>query len=390
MLLTCITMELKPSARLARLCLLTFGLQAFNYVAAIALPPPTGPYHVGKTRRTIHYYNDHDPVAPNNVSTAFLMTVFYPTLQKPKDPPRPYLWNGVAEYYEDHWNYTQGYLQSLTSTVQHDAPFLKGPVGQSPFPTLIFGPGGGGTPVDGNTILLSELASYGYTVIGLDHPWDQPYIKFPNGTAVIGTAWDTWLTIDFIPAVYDVRIVDNRDVIDRLPEIVAELGAPINTSLIGALGFSLGGASGIGTMYYENIVSGLNMDGSFWGKTAVNDSSVDVKKPVFMFGQEGHLGGDPSWGTFPIWQTGLFRYLLVTGTTELDFCDNTFWRLREPNPRLGGTIDPYRMINITNAYVKAFFDLTLLGHNSPLMEGPFDEYPEVLWYDKHGNQYPST
>ncbi|KAI3334471.1 hypothetical protein F4824DRAFT_501991 [Ustulina deusta] len=377
--------------RSLRLCLVTFGLeslQILSAVAATAIPPPTGPYYVGKTRRPIHHYYNHDPLAPNNITTAFLATFFYPTTQKPKAPPQPYLWNGIAEYYEKHWNYTQGFLQSLTSTVQCDAPFLKGPVGQSPFPTIIFGPGGGGPPVDGNTILLSELASHGFTIIGVDHPWDQPYIKFPNdGPAVVGTAWDTWLTAEQIPAVYETRVVDNKALLERLPEIVEKLNAPINTSLIGALGFSLGGASAIGTIYDEKIVSGLNMDGSFWGRTAANDSSSDVKKPVFLFGQEGHLGGDPSWGSFPLWQTGPFRYLLVTGTTELDFFDNTFWRLLEPNPRLGGTIDPYRMINITNAYVKAFFDLTLLGRNSSILDGPSEDYPEVLWYDKYGNQY---
>ncbi|KAI0975553.1 hypothetical protein F4678DRAFT_483825 [Xylaria arbuscula] len=361
------------------------GLEIISSVVATVIPPPTGPYYVGKTRRTIHHDYNQDPLAPNNVSTAFLATIFYPTKQKPTGPPQPYLWDGIADYYEKEWNYTQGFLQSLTSTVQYDAPFLDGTVGQSPFPTIIFGPGGGGPPVDGNTILLSELASHGYTIIGLDHPWDQPYIKFPNGSAVVGTAWDTWLTTAQVPAVYETRVVDFKVLLERLPEIVASLNAPINTSLIGALGFSLGGASAVGTIYDEKIVSGLNMDGSFWGRTAANDSSSDVEKPVFLFGHDGHLG-DPSWVTFPLWQTGSFRWLLVSNTTELDFFDNTFWRLLEPNPRLGGTIDPYRMINITNAYVKAFFDLTLLGRNSSILDGPSDEYPEVLWYDKFGNQ----
>ncbi|KAF2965912.1 hypothetical protein GQX73_g7665 [Xylaria multiplex] len=351
-------MIINPNARSVMHCLTVFGLVSLQFlilVEAISIPPPTGPYHVGKTRRAIHHYYDHDPLAPNNISTAFLATIFYPTDQKPKAPPQPYLWNGIAEYYENRWNYTKGFLQSLTSIVQYDAPFLEGSVGQSPFPTIIFGPGGGGPPVDGNTILLSELASHGYTIIGVDHPWDQPYIQFPNGTAVVGTAWDTWLTLAQVTPVYEARVIDNTVLLETLPQLVEDLNAPINTSLIGSLGFSLGGAAAIGTMYDEKIVSGLNMDGSFWGRTAANNSSSDVKKPVLLFGHELHLGGDPSWASFPLWQTGSFRYLLVNGTTELDFFDNTFWRLLEPNSQLGGTVDPYRMINITNAYVKAFF-----------------------------------
>ncbi|KAI8624473.1 hypothetical protein F5Y19DRAFT_491010 [Xylariaceae sp. FL1651] len=381
-----------PIMHSAKLSLFSFCLiilQIFSTVEAIALPPPTGPYYVGKIRRTIHHYNDHDPLAPNNVSTAFLATIFYPTAQKPQGPPQPYLWSGVAQYYEDRWNYTEGFLQSLTSTVQYNAPFLKGSAGQSPFPTILFGPGGGGPPVDGNTILLSELASHGYTIIGLDHPWDQPYLLFPNGTSVAGTGWDAYYnSAAQIAPIYETRVIDNEVLLNNLPKIVKQLSAPINTSLIGGLGFSIGGASAVGTMYHEKLVSGLNMDGSFWGRTAANDSTADVEKPVFMFGDEGHLGNDLSWITFPLWQTGYFRYLLVNGTTELDFCDNTFWRLIEPNPRLGGTIDPLRMINITNAYVKAFFDLTLLGKKSLILDGPSAAYPEVLWYDKYGNQYP--
>ncbi|KAI0537908.1 hypothetical protein GGR58DRAFT_501680 [Xylaria digitata] len=380
-----------PNVRSVMLCLAAFGLASLQFlilVAATTIPSSTGPYHVGKTRRTIHHHYGHGPLAPKNVGTAFLATIFYPTNQKPKAPPQPYPWGGIAEYYENRWNYTEGFLQSLTSTVQYDTPFLEGSVGQSPFPTIIFGPGGGGPPVDGNTIFLSELAPHGYTIICVDHPWDQAYIQFPNGTAVAGTAWDTWLTLAQVTPVYEIRIIDNKVLLEAFSQLIEELKAPINTSLIGSLGFSLSGAAAIGTIYDEKIVSRLNMDGSLWGKAAANNSSSDAKKPVFLFGHELHLGGDPSWASFPRWQTGSFRYLLVNGTTELDFFDDAFWRLLEPNSQLGGTIDPYRMINITNAYVKAFFDLTLLGQYSPILDGPSKEYPEVLWYDKYGNQYP--
>ncbi|KAJ8104818.1 hypothetical protein ONZ43_g7677 [Nemania bipapillata] len=97
-----------PSMRFRLLQLCLAGLQLSNHAAAIALPNPTGPYHVGKLRRTIHHTYAHDPLAPNNVSTAFLMTMFYPTPQAPTGPPQPYLWDGVAAYYEAHWNYTAG------------------------------------------------------------------------------------------------------------------------------------------------------------------------------------------------------------------------------------------------------------------------------------------
>ncbi|KAI1332562.1 hypothetical protein F5Y16DRAFT_119406 [Xylariaceae sp. FL0255] len=363
---------------------------------AILIPPPTGPFHVGRTRRTIHHINNHDPLAPNNVSTAFLATIIYPTKQEPRGPPQPYLWPGLAQFYEDRWNYSSGFLQSLTSVVQEDAPFLEGEVGKSPYPTLLFGSAGGGPPVDGNMILLSELASHGYTIIGLDHPFDQPYLLFPNGTAVIGTGWDAYYTGPQIVPIFEMRLNDTSVLVHRLDDFICELQAPINSTLVGALGFSLGGAAAIGSAYNISLIkSALNMDGTMYDRAAANTSQTDVGKPVFLFGHNEHLydaalkEGDKSWGTFPLWQSDL-RFMLVSNSTELDFFDNTFWRLIEPNPRLGGTIYPLRMLNITNAYVKAFFDLTLLGEDSPIMNGPSAEYPEVRWYYKNGTQYGSS
>ena len=50
---------------------------------ATCLLPPTGKYHIGVTRHVVEHYNSHDILAPNNVSTGFLATIYYPTLQKP-------------------------------------------------------------------------------------------------------------------------------------------------------------------------------------------------------------------------------------------------------------------------------------------------------------------
>ncbi|KAI1470530.1 uncharacterized protein F4812DRAFT_456540 [Daldinia caldariorum] len=150
-------------------------------IEAVSLPPPTGPYQVGVRKYAIDYYNDHDPVAPNNISTAFLATIFYPTLQKPEGAPKPYLNPETAAFFEQNWHYSNGTLSSITSTVQEDAPFLEPESAADGLPTILFGPGGGGPPVEGNTILLSELASHGYAIIGIDHPFEQPFIRYPNG-----------------------------------------------------------------------------------------------------------------------------------------------------------------------------------------------------------------
>lgn len=354
-----------------------------SVVSALGLPQPTGPYHVGVIKHTIEYFNPNDPLAPNNISTAFLATIFYPTSQKPEGEPKPYLNPETAAFYEETWNYTSGTLGSITSTVQKDAPFLKGSVGKSSHPTILFGPGGGGPPVEGNTILLSELASYGYAIIGLDHPFEQPFLRYPNGTGVIGADID-YNNAELITTIYNTRLVDNNVFLERLPELVRELKAPFNITHIGALGYSLGGAAAMGSMYdHSHLVSGLNLDGSLFGRP--NSTASDVKRPVLLLASQGHSGEgeihDSSWTTFLAWQTGYVRELSITGTTHHDFCDDTFWKTIEGTDPTTGPIDGNRQVRILNTFVKAFFDFTLLGRNSSILDAPSPEWPEIVFHN---------
>ncbi|RYP62640.1 hypothetical protein DL771_009633 [Monosporascus sp. 5C6A] len=71
----------------------------------------------------------------------------------------------IASLYEDRWNLTAGILSSLTWTLQEDAPFLACAAGRPSYPTLIFGPGGGGPPLDApfNT---THSAAFGHSLGG--------------------------------------------------------------------------------------------------------------------------------------------------------------------------------------------------------------------------------
>ncbi|KAJ2986971.1 hypothetical protein NUW58_g4769 [Xylaria curta] len=364
----------------------TFAVLQGCLTQAIALPPPTGKYHIGVSKHTIEHYNPRDVLAPNNVSTAFLATIYYPTLQKPAGPPRPYLEPELAAIMETQWNYTSGFLSKFTSNIQRDAPFVKGRVGESEFPTLLFGPGGGGPPVPGNTILISELVSHGYTVVGLDHPFEQLFIRYPNGTGVIGVDID-YGSSQLLEAIYNTRLIDNVVFLDYFPKLTHKLGAPFNTSHFGLFGYSLGGAAALGSVYHDRrVLSGLNLDGTMFGLPALNNTWADAKKPVFLLGNEYHTGEDAihdvTWETFPSWQTEYFRLFTINGSTHHDFCDDTFWKTIEPTDPSTGPIDGNRQFRIMNAYVKAFFDFTLMGWNSSLLDGPSAEWPEVVFHDK--------
>ena len=168
---------------LRRVLVLLTGQVVLRQVHSAIIPPPTGKYTVSRTKIEIPYVNTGDPIAPNNVTTAFLATVYYPTPKSFVGAPVPYLDPALAVLFEDAYNVTAGSFQNLTTdAIVWDAPLLK----DTGYPTLLFGPAGIGPPVEMFSILLSDLASYGYTVIGADHPWEQPFIRWPNGTALYG------------------------------------------------------------------------------------------------------------------------------------------------------------------------------------------------------------
>ncbi|MBY8998250.1 MAG: acetylhydrolase, partial [Candidatus Thorarchaeota archaeon] len=47
-----------------------------------------------------------------------------------------------------------------------------------------------------------------------------------------------------------------------------------------------------------------------------------------------------------------------------------------------GSIDGYRMLDILNSYILAFFNEHINSITSPLLDGPSLDYPEVLFYSK--------
>ncbi|KAH8193849.1 hypothetical protein TruAng_011983 [Truncatella angustata] len=244
--------------------LLYLGIVATASADAISIPPTTGHYHVGVRKLEIPYINTGDPIAPNNVTTSFLATAFYPTSQKGSTKQSPYLDPATAALYEVLKNLTIGTIGNLTSALARDAPAVHD---LTAFPTLIFGPGGWGPPTEFYTILLSDLASHGYAVFGLDHPYEQPFVRYPNGTGLYGLplSFDTG-DVDFINTLQTIRVNETIAFIDRLPLVAELLGAPLNQTHIGTLGHSLGGAAALGAaLKDERISSGINMDGEFWG-----------------------------------------------------------------------------------------------------------------------------
>ncbi|TPX15896.1 uncharacterized protein E0L32_000230 [Thyridium curvatum] len=353
---------------------------------ASEIPPLTGSYNVGASKHVIDFYNPKDPFAPHNISTGFMATLFYPTLQRPCSSCRPYLQPETAGLMEKAWNFTQGTLAAMTTAhVQWDAPWLPLKETRLPMPTLVFGPGGGGPPVECYTMILTELASRGYIVAGLDHPFEQPFIRWPNGTGQYGLPAD-YDGIDerLYGIMHDMRVNETLRFVEAWPELARSLGVPhanhagfLESTAVGVFGHSLGGAAAIGAAArasHQVIASALSLDGGVLNKT-------DLARPVMNLGQQATVDPsfNPEWTEFARLQTGWMRAFSVEGTEHHDFDDGAFWKLS------GGTsfgaIDGMRQLELMNTYLATFFNETMVreggGLKDSILEEETPEWPEV-------------
>ncbi|EOD51645.1 putative paf acetylhydrolase family protein [Neofusicoccum parvum UCRNP2] len=359
-------------------------------ISAISLWNTTGIYQVGYTQHVLNHTTTPDDPTPN--PGILLLTIYYPTMQPPAGPV-PYLDAKTARAYEQTLGVPNGTLSLLTTNLQFQAPTLLGthPAfgnGTSPYPTLLFTPGAGGT-ISGYQAYLSEFASHGYTVVGIDHPGEAPYTALPYGAPGVDGIRDigSLTSVDF-HHMYEYRLADLAAVLNPsgglLPALIAQYGAPFNTTHYAVLGHSMGGAASAGAMISAPGLyrAGSNLDGTFQhlvkpdptNATAVqvpdpDAPNPDLRTPFVELASEARFHGvedaDASWERFNANQTGWLRDVQVNGTAHLDYMDTPLGfdllGAREggvvPPAALGalGTIAGKRVTEVVTGLLLSFF-----------------------------------
>ncbi|KAJ4347522.1 hypothetical protein N0V95_005353 [Ascochyta clinopodiicola] len=347
----------------------------------VYLPKPSGRYHVSKTQHVFNHTTLNDPLSPTNTSSYFVLTILYPTEQAPDDSTTlQYMSPEIAVALENSETYKlpAAALERLWTHMQWQAPVLPSSPG---LPTLLFSPGAG-SPCIVNTVMQSEMASRGYTVICVDHPGEFALLEIPyTNTTVHGISLDYPWGVDmpFMFRVNDIRKSDFDALLQLFPKLVAEYGAPFNTTSYLHFGFSLGGSVGTYLLSaHDEVLAGLDYDGSFFDTLANN--TVNVKKPFLTL---LHALGDPSLPPFLSAQTGWHEELLINGTGHLDFSDIGLWldllglRKMVPDDFIIGTLSGTRMYEILREFTTKFFDEVLCGELELEKDLPSVEWPEV-------------
>jgi predicted dienelactone hydrolase len=268
--------------RAALIVLVLAGVLALSVDAAPILPPPSGPFQVGTE---VFRWSDADRpeilTATDEDSRQVIAQAWYPSDSSGGRP---------AAYIEE------GKLLSIVNTlpravfsdfddVDTHATYVT-PVSadRATWPVLVFSPGLW-VARQSYTALLTELASRGYVVVAISHPYDSPASLFADGREADAGFPPVSGTVPMVDQI-DIRSSDSRFVLDqltRLSELEPEspLVDRLDLGHVGIFGHSLGGATAVQVVAADDrFLGGLNIDGRLFGSVA------DLDRP-FLWLQSG-------------------------------------------------------------------------------------------------------
>jgi hypothetical protein len=373
------------------------------------LPKPTGKYGVGLSITELIDYSRTQPFAPNVQPVKLMISVFYPTVQRPHShsipvaymPPETALYEDIEMRLAGlaSSNGTFGRLAlplSITNSIQ------KGITDCNSFPLILFSPAQDTTRLFYNQI-ASTISSTGYTVVTIDAPYDVDIVQYPDDTFAEAnlTVWENPNITAALQSAYlgiQTRVQDASFVLDSLSNTtLAHALIPnlppsgLNTTHTAMFGHSLGGAASYSILGSdERVLGSLNMDGDLFGPGLPNGTT----KPFMLMGHANFTRSNIHDDPYSTWQaawgnlTGWKRDVVVADSLHYDFSD---WPLvfetlgiwpGNESVRTGlnlGSLKGERALKIVTSYVGAFLDLVIHGRGSVLLDGPVGDFPEVTF-----------
>ena len=345
------------------------------------LPEPTGPAPVGVTSLWLTDTSRPDPWASEVAARELMVSVWYPA--DPLGGPRA----GYMTPAESRLQLTSRDITAVPpetlSTIRTNAVAGARPSGHpGGHPLVVLFPGFTNAR-SALTGLAEDLASHGYVVAGIDHTYESFGTAFPDGrvtTALArqarGRGPELW------EKVVAGRAADVSFVLDELsgPQPAWPGAGLIDPGRIAMAGHSIGGAAAIAALLADSRVrAGIDMDGSI--HALIPDPGL-ARPFLFLGKQSNYTPG--SGGAVTTWErdwrllTGWKRWLLVAGAVHASFTDLALLA-DQAGLDIGPHLPGARSLDITRAYVRAFFDQHLRGEPQPLLDRPSPRYPEVTF-----------
>ncbi|MGE0461704.1 MAG: alpha/beta hydrolase family protein [Vicinamibacterales bacterium] len=373
------------------------------------LPRPTGPFPVGTT--SFHVVDDTrtEGFADTPEKRQVQVVAWYPAGEGTARKTAPYLRAGLVEGRtfaglmrrpEDAFDY----LARVETHAMVDAPRRQG----YRSPVLLFSHGY--TAIASSyTALLEDLASHGYTVLSIVHPYEAMAATLADGRVV--TMLDTGMqmrqgirdvlgewekedetmaavtkaadeaerlrllrgylsTLTITGTALERWVKDTALVLNRLPSLPAgpasRMATGLDLSRVGAFGHSMGGVTAAQFCAEDTRCrAGLNLDGIPQYGPMID---TPMNRPFLMVysAREGRLGASDV-----IYRRAARPYIRVdvADTLHNDFSDMVLWSGPLAGRRIFGVRPGNDTIAATRQVVREFFDQELRGRPSGLLAG---------------------
>ena len=354
--------------------LLTMLALTLSVYSQLELPAPGGPYAVGRT--IIKWMDASRPEVltenPNDYREVVTM-IWYPAeagtgVKAGYFPALSLLSDALIRSGEVEW-WQAIALQFIRTEIRLDAAPVKG---QTPFPVVMLSPGNG-TNIEFYSSLASEIASHGYIVIGVNHPYDVPAVELSNGQ-VAPYDKDQWaLDITahqaYIKERIIVRTADMIFMMDQLEEMnsTGPFAGVIDLDSVAAAGHSLGGITASEACKAdERFKACLNYDGlQNGGPFSMETTAIAPQQPFMFITKEAQLHPKLIEG----FETTTESYwVIVPGASHQSFTDGP---LLQPS-LLPGLNHADRLMGLIEEYSLAFLNQTLKGQPIQLLSGTED------------------
>ncbi|KAI1770762.1 hypothetical protein F4818DRAFT_431829 [Hypoxylon cercidicola] len=385
--------------RLAFLTVLSATIPALG--SRVSLPELTGSYSIGLRNLELVDYDRVDPFSPSQTPRDLMVTLFYPTSNTSSAhlPLAPQFSPAVASYVDDLLSLAPGTAAALTTRAHLNAPFAFETAGH---PVVIFSHGFGFTR-GLYTALLQDLASWGWVVVAVDHPYDAGIVEYPDGRTAKARNWSWPLDPPVRESALDTRVADLLFVLEQLdgrgqvvhtdqyigdsyvkqqraegPNEKNILIPTLNVSRCVALGHSFGGATAVQTLANSSaVIAAADLDGFLYGPVI----EQGTEKPVLVLGFPEHFATDdptaaPGWPALHRWK----RDFTVAGTVHESYTDySVFADIWGGQGVEAGSVPGARMVQIQRAYTDAFFRQFLLDIGDDMfLSSNSSQFPEVL------------
>lgn len=376
--------------------LVTLGADPIN------LPPPSGPHNVRITSKKLVDESRVDPFDPTHGKRALMVTSFVPA-DCSSTEYMPYMPDKVAREHDTQFKslgIRTGTFERLrmraclASESTYPAAPAKRASGQS-YPLAIFSPGADLSRLLYNDI-LANIASQGYVVVSVDHPYDSSVVEYPDGEAV----YSHHLASNPATRHQDLmtRVADLRFVLDYLQSsasspstepalIPSSIVSNVDLANPAAIGHSFGGATAAQAILEDaRFRGGCNLDGIMFGSVVQHG----IPEPfLLMKSTTPSQWRNSTWNKFITNSPGKKVEVQLLGSKHDGLTDlpiildalpyDRGLTGRQVTKRTVGTVPGSTTRDVFTAYVEAAVDWAVEGTRPALLEAPAEDFPMVKY-----------